>query len=85
MLGPNSEREGMRNAELHSVDIFTVYLSVRSGRKFRIFRITQARSQDFLWGGGTQYVNVGMIRYASSKNTQDRVTNLRTNLNRGEF
>ena len=34
---------------------------------------------------GTQYFNVWMIRYASSENTQGRVTNLRSNWNRDEF
>ena len=47
----------------------------------------------FCWGGGgvrtsrigTQYFNVWMIRYASSENTQGRVTNLQSNWNRDEF
>ena len=62
---------------------------------------SQARSQDFLCvcvcvcvgggGGGrtsrtgAQSFNVRMIRYASSENTQGRVTNLWTNWNGVEF
>ena len=44
----------------------------------------QARSQDFSWGVrtsiiGTKYFNVGMVRYASSGDTQGGVTNLGPN------
>ena len=58
------------------------------GETRRLSCMPQARSQVCCGGGGgggrlsrtgTQSVNVGMIRYASSENTQDRVTNLRTN------
>ena len=52
----------------------------------------QACSQDFSWRGGGAYlnnqdqiINIWMIRYANSEDTQDRVSNLRSKWNGGRL
>ena len=59
-------------------------------RQVRLFTslkyiIKQARSQDFSWGGAylnnrDQIINFGMIRYASSEDTEGRVSNLQSQM-----